>query len=260
MRRVRFAVAAVTVVFVAGGVLSTVAGAGGPPPEIDLMLDDDQLDQLRELIPEGFPGEYDEEEADAFYDEVLGVVGPAATAEAEIGSQSKLTGPCGGFALSYDKNGALIDAAADGGTGAPPVDVIDGGQAMTSSNRFKVDTEGLVVYYGFMPRAGNGPEDHRWKIATGGISLDSGGDPNPKFKNRAVGIVDLAEDLPVKFNANTTVKGDLKSNNLPPCIGEGHIEFRGPIFGPIGIAALALFGGGILGLLFNARPAMTFKA
>ena len=72
-----------------------------------------------------------------------------------------------------------VDAAADWGDDNPPVDLLDGGQAFTTSNRFKVDTRGVVVYYGFMPHEGDGPIDHEWEVKTSGISLDSGGDPNP---------------------------------------------------------------------------------
>lgn len=259
MRMRRWAAVAAMAFFLTGGVYLADAMAGAPPPGTD--LDDSQLDALREQVPEGFPGEYDLEESAAIYDAVAGIVGgEPVDADVAIGSGSELLGVCGGFAYSYDKDGNRIDAAFDAGDGAPPVDIIDGGQAFTSGNRFKVDTEGLVQYYGFMPPSGDGPEDHRWEIKTGGISVDSGGDPNPQLKNRAAGIVDLADDLPVAFTVNTEITGKLNSQNIGQCVGEGHIEFIGPAFGPVGIAALALFGGGILGLLFNARPAMTYRA
>ena len=111
-----------------------------------------------------------------------------------------------------------------------------------------------------MPRDGDGPLDHEWSIKTSGISLDSGGDPNPNGKNRNAGVVDLAEDLPVKFSANAKVTGELTSANIGKCLGEGHVEFIGNgLTDPVGIAAIALFAGGLFGLLFNARPAMTWK-
>ncbi|MGH9133686.1 MAG: hypothetical protein ACRDZZ_07100 [Ilumatobacteraceae bacterium] len=220
---------------------------------------DDALDELRALIPEGEPGEYDLTEADAMFGELADAYG-ASTAVDDFGDGSKLTGLCGGFAYSYDEDGELLDAAADFGDDDPPVDLLDGGQAFTSGNRFKVDTRGVVVYYGFMPRDGDGPLDHRWTIKTSGISLDSGGDTNTAGENRNSGIVDLADDLPVKFSANTKVKGDLSSANIGGCEGEGHVEFIGNgLTDPVGIAAIALFAGGLLGLLFNARPAMTWK-
>ena len=260
MLKHRLAAVATLAFFLVGGVFLADAMAGAPPPP-GTDLDDSQLDALRERVPEGFPGEFDEEEASVIYDEIAGIVGgEPVDADVAIGSGSELLGVCGGFAWSYDKNGDRIDAAYDAGDGAPPVDIIDGGQAFTSSNRFKVDTEGIVQYYGFMPRSGDGPENHTWEIKTGGISVDSGGDPNEKLKNRASGLVDLADDMPVKFSANTQITGKLSSANIGQCVGEGHVEFIGPFFGPVGIAALALFGGGILGLLFNARPAMTFRA
>ena len=213
----------------------------------------------RALIPESEPGEYDLTEADAMYGQLAAAYG-ASTAVDDFGDGSKLTGVCGGFAYSYDEDGQLLDAAADWGDDNPPVDLLDGGQAFTSSNRFKVDTRGVVVYYGFMPHEGDGPRDHEWEIKTSGISLDSGGDPNPDGENRNSGRVDLNDDLPVKFSANAKVTGKLTSANIGDCVGEGHVEFIGNgLTDPVGIAAIALFAGGLLGLLFNARPAMTWK-
>jgi hypothetical protein len=117
-----------------------------------------------------------------------------------------------------------------------------------------------VTYFGFMPQTGDGPMNHSWFIKTSGISLDSGGDPNTAGDNRNAGTVDLGEDLPVKFSANVKINGELTSDNLAPCVGEGNVEFIGNgLTDPVGIAALALLGGGLLGLLFNARPAMTYR-
>jgi hypothetical protein len=56
------------------------------------------------------------------------------------------------------------------------------------------------------------------------------------------------------------VTGHLTSSNIGNCDGKGHVEFMGNgLTDPVGIAAIALFAGGLLGLLFNARPAMTWK-
>ena len=220
---------------------------------------DESLEELRALIPEGEPGEYDLTEADALYGQLADTYG-ASTAVQDFGTGSELTGVCGGFAYSYDEDGQLLDAAADWGDDNPPVDLLDGGQAFTSGNRFKVDTRGVVIYYGFMPHEGDGPLDHEWDVKTSGISLDSGGDPNPNAENRNAGLVDLNDDLPVKFSANAKVTGELTSTNIGDCVGEGHVEFIGNgLADPVGIAAIALFAGGLLGLLFNARPAMTWK-
>ena len=246
------------VTFVAAAALA----AGGPaaagdvaPPDID----DEALDAIRGLIPEGDPGEYDLDEADALFGQIAELSG-VPTETSDFGTGSQLTGTCGGFAFSYDGDGRRIDAAADAGDDAPPIDLLDGGQAFTSANPFKVDTRGVVVYFGFSPRSGDGPMEHSWWIKTSGISLDSGGDPNTLVKNRNVGLVDLAADLPVKFSAIVKVEAQMRSNNLPDCFGKGHVEFIGNgLTDPIGLAALAVLGGGIFGLLFNARPAYTYR-
>jgi hypothetical protein len=219
----------------------------------------DALEQLHELVPIGEPGQYDTDEADAIYGQIAELVG-RSTAVDDFGPGSRLTGPCGGFAYSYDDHGFLLDAAADLGDASPPIDLIDGRQAFTADNPFKVDTSGVVLYYGFSPRDGDGPHEQRWTIRTSGTSVDSGGDPNPIGKNRNVGLVDLDEQLPFDFSAVVTVTGDMTSQNLEACIGEGHVEFiGGGLLTLIGFASLAVFAGGLVGLLFNARPARTWK-
>ncbi len=239
-----------------GGLVLLVSG--GPALAQDDGLDQPTLDALRAEVPEGEPGEDDIQEGDDRFGRLVAILGQSTAVN--IGSGSKLEGVCGGYAYSFDEDGELIDAAMALGDGTPPVDTIDGGQAFTSGNRFKVDTRGLVQYYGFMPRADEGPKDHSWTIKTSGISLDSGGDPNESGKNRNAGIVDLAEDLPVKFSANVQVSGRLDSSNIGSCIGEGHVEFIGiGLTDPVGLVALAMLGGGIFGLLFNARPAYTYR-
>ena len=207
------------------------------------------------LDPEGESGDYDIEAAAAEFEVLAGI----AIAPGTTSGSSKLTGQCGGYAHSYGENGELIDSAIDLGDDSPPIDLIDGGQAFTSSNPFKVDTRGVVTYYGFMPQTGDGPKDHSWYIKTSGVSLDSGGDPNELGNNRNAGIVNLKEDLPFAFSAKVQVSGQLTSD-LTPCVGEGYIEFiGGGLLSPMGITGLVLLVGAIAGLLFNARPAMTFK-
>jgi len=226
----------------------------------DPVVDQDTLDALRAEIPEGFPGKYDLTEASAEFGQLVSLYGES-TEVGDFGDGSQLTGVCGGYAYSYDENGDLLDAAMDVGDGDPPIDVLDGSQAFTSNNPFKVDPRGLVQYYGFSPEDGDGPKNHTWYIKTSGISLDEGGDPNPQLKNRNVGLVDLAEDLPVKFTAKVKISGHMMSENQPDCIGEGHVSFEGDgLTDPVGIAGLALLGGGIFGLLFNSRPAWTYKS
>lgn len=237
-----------------GGGGSAHAGDVAPPT-----IDDEALDAIRDLIPEGEPGEYDLDEADMLFGQLVSLTN-LSTEVADFGDGSRLTGPCGGFAFSYDSDGRRIDAVADAGDDRPPFDLLDGGQAFTSSNPFKVDTRGAVVYFGFSPQSGDGPMDHSWSITTSGISLDSGGDPNTAGNNRNAGVVDLADDLPVKFSAKVAVEGEMSSANLGPCFGQGHVDFIGNgLLDPVGLGALAALGGGFLGILFNARPAKTWK-
>jgi hypothetical protein len=240
-----------------GSLLITLEAAAQPQP---MVIDDATLDQIRAQIPEGEPGEYDLTEASAEFGQLVSLFGQS-TVVADFGVGSELTGLCGGFAYSYDKNGDLLDAAFDVGDDNPPVDLLDGTQAFTASNRFRVDPRGVVVYYGFAPESGDGPLNHSWYIKTSGISLDKGGDPNTLLKNRNAGIVDLDNDLPVKFTANIEVEAHMRSDNQPDCFGVGHVSVEGDgLTDPVGIAGLALLGGGVFGLLFNARPAMTWKS
>lgn len=242
------------------GVMCVVGGgtvdAGSPPPPT---IDDEALEAIRALIPEGDPGEYDLDEADMLFGQLVELT-ELSTDVDDFGTGSEVTGPCGGFAFSFDQDGRRIDAAFDTGDDGPPIDLLDGDQAFTSGNPFRVDTRGVVVYFGFMPRSGDGPMEHRWSLKTSGISLDSGGDPNSSGNNRNAGLVDLADDLPVKFSAKVRVEGELTSANLGPCMGKGHVEFLGNgLTDPVGLAGLALLGGGLFGILFNARPARTWK-
>jgi len=214
------------------------------------------LDSLEALDPTN--EDFDVEAANDEFTELAALVA-AASAGAEFGSGSSLTGPCGGYAFSYNEAGERIDAAIDLGDGGPPIDLMSGGQAFTSGNPFKVDTQGIVTYFGFMPQSGAGPMDHTWTIETSGVSIDSGGDPNEAGNNRNAGIVNLKEDLPFSFSAKVQISGSLTSD-LPECSGEGYVEFQGDgLIGPLGLGGLALLGGAFAGLLFNARPAMTYK-
>ncbi len=175
---------------------------------------DPALDALRAEVPEGFPGKYDLTEASEEFGKLVSLYGQS-TAVADFGDSSVLSGPCGGWAYSYDKNGDLLDAAMDVGNANPPIDVLDGGQAFTSSNPFRVDPRGIVQYYGFSPENGDGPRNHTWFIKTSGISLDKGGDPNGNLKNRNAGLVDLDKDLPVKFQRRHQGRG--RDDVRQPC-------------------------------------------
>jgi len=71
--------------------------------------------------------------------------------------------------------------------------------------------------------------------------------------------VNLKEDLPFSFSAMVKVSGQLTSD-LTPCAGEGYVQFEGDgLLGPMGLLGLGFGALGILGLLFNSRPAYTFR-
>jgi hypothetical protein len=188
----------------------------------------DPNDGLRALVPEGEPGDLDVTEGDALFRRIASEVGQS-TEVADFGDGSELTGPCGGFAFSYDGDGKLIDAAADLGDASGPIDLLENKQAFTSGNPFKVDTRGVVAYFGFAPQSGDGPRDHNWTIT---------------------------------FSFKTKVSGELVSQNLAPCTGKGWVEFDGgfPLTTVPGAVGGVLLLGGLVGLLFNSRPAMTWKA
>jgi hypothetical protein len=220
---------------------------------------DGALDAVRALVPVDDPGLYDLAAADTLFGQLATAYGASAGVDT-FDDASALTGPCGGFAYSYDDDGDLVDAAADFGDDNPPVDLLDGGQAFTGGNRFKVDTRGVVVYFGFMPHEGDGPRDFEWDIKTAGIPLDSGDAPNPTGERMTSGRFDLADEVPVGFSADAKLTGELTTANIGICDGDGQVEFLGNgLADPVAIAAMALFVVGLLGVLFNARPAMTWK-
>jgi hypothetical protein len=223
-------------------------------------------------IPQGEPGDRDITPASPlFLDKItadLEALGLDTIVEADSGS--KLLGDCGGMALSYDGDGKLIDLAVgvpSNEGGGPNGAVIDffgdgyGERAFTSGNPFQVDT--TVVYIGTLPRDGDGPREHNWTIKTSGISLDKGGDPNENGKNRNAGEVDL-DSVPTWLRPAGIfpVEANLTSQNDLSCTAEGWIKFQGgnPFVSVPSAVAAALGVTGLVGLLFNARPAITWKA
>lgn len=196
------------------------------------------------------------------------------TADAAVetlgGGNSFLQGHCAGVAVSYEEDGSVLDAATGIGASGDGLllDIWEGGEgqrAFTKNNPFKVSPAGKVVYFGFLPYGGgDGPRNHVWEITTAGISVDSGGDDNPDGNNANAGIVDLGGDIPAaaRFTGVFPVQGWFFSQNGLFCVAEGWVEFTGPfpLFTTPGAVAALLGLGGIAGLLFNSRPAQTFKA
>lgn len=136
--------------------------------------------------------------------------------------------------------------------------------------------------------------DHSWAMYVMGISADTGGDPNQQDKNRNAGLVELGEifgdlDTPIdltelraKIKARGAIvdlfaEGDIEGKPLPDdvdadniaqiaagreyCFGEGWVEFvgSGPPLAATAIASV-LAAAGFAGLLFNVRPAQSWRA
>lgn len=209
--------------------------------------------ELETLAPEAGV-ELTEEQAESLFDTLQGVTGDA-------GGSSSLTGPCGGVAFSYDSDGALIDAAYDAGDGNPPIDLLDGSQAFTDGNRYQVDTNGSVSYFGFAPRDDEGPMDYSYELKVAGITVASADEENSAGNNRNGGVIDMASESPFAFDANVDASGKLTIGETEYCAGEGKIEFVGDGIASVpGLVGIGLLGIGVLGVFINARPARTWKA
>jgi len=239
---------------VGAALLALSLTVGAPATAQEDAASADALERLRRLVPEGQPATYDVDEADAIYEQLAGLAA-LTTGSGDDRSSSRLTGPCGGFAYSYDDHRFIVDAVADLGDEAPPIDLLDGGQAFTSENPFKVDPDGVVLYYGFSPRDGQGPIDHHWTITTSGGGDDDGGDANLNGVNRRVGVIDVGTHVPFDVSVRVEIVGDLVSQNLAECIGTGYVEVVGRgLISPIGILTVAVLVVGLVGLVVHARP------
>ncbi|WKZ82065.1 MAG: hypothetical protein QY307_08225 [Acidimicrobiia bacterium] len=227
----------------------------------------DGIPDIGELPPEGIAGIWDDKVGEVSEDGFLEAVSGDFD-DADDGSS--LTGPCKGVVISYDDKGNSVDAMFDRGGPDPLYDVY-GNQKMTRSNPLKVDTRGVLVYYGSsIPETFH---DHRWFLKAEGVFQDDGGDPNPRDKNRNAGSVDFGDLLPFSFTALIKAKGawvdqwgaaelpEMESYPEPNCVGEGWVQFVGPnpLSTPPGILALMLAAAGFTGVLFNARPALSWR-
>lgn len=214
-------------------------------------------------------GEVTIEATDALKDQAAVQVARAGCDPGLIaGSGSALSGPCMGMAWSYDENGDPLDQAADWSFQNAPVDLFGGGagdQAFTSDNPFQVDANGFVIYTGVAGglEPGSGPQQHDWfiqiKLFGTGTNLDAGGDPNSTGENRNAGAVNLRDDLPgaAKVSAIIGANGQMETQAGDfRCVGSGFVELQGgldPTVPGVALAAIAA-----IGLLFNARPALTW--
>lgn len=261
-------VAILTALSVYSGELFSVDFDGDGVPDIT----DSDNDGIPE-VPQGEPGERDITPGNPLF------LAPI-TAELEalglntvvsIDDDSELLHDCGGMAMSFTSDGELKDWAIGipsnegGGPTGQLVDIYGdnefGTRAFTKDNPFKVHD--IVVYFGRLPGEGEGPLEHNWTIKTAGISLDKGGDPNPNGKNRNAGEVNLDEELDswLRPSGIFPMKGELTSENGVRCTAEGWVQFEGgnPFLSVPSAIAAAFGGAGIIGLLFNSRPAVTWK-
>ena len=238
-------------------------------------------------IPAGIAGIWDDAIGALTADEFLLRVDPEGTGFNLNQEGAYLLGPCGGSAISYDAKGDSLDAMIDLGDGSPPVDIY-GEPAMTAGNPFQVDSGGTVLYFGFtlpdpgLSGVGDAFHNHRWEMVVMGISADDGGDPNPRDKNRNAGVMELGDLLPFEFQAKVQgsgrVRGRLGQRRAarvhrrrrrrrvcrPHDLlrrGLGGVRRRHtPCITGAGAVATALALAGFSGILFNARPALSWRA
>lgn len=236
-------------------------------------------------VPEGIAGLWDDAIGAITPEEFLARVDPEGDGFDLEEEGAVLIGPCGGVAISYDSHGNSIDAVVDLGDDDPPVDIY-GEAALTAGNPLRVDSGGHVAYFGFTldhPGLTLGAfHNHRWEVVVMEVAADDGGDPNPQDKNRNAGLVGLFDTLPFQFRAKVKAQGvfvdgwgnaDLPAYSADDvqtafaghtvCFGEGWVEFVGegfPLFTIPGALAGALALAGFSGVLFNARPALSWRA
>jgi hypothetical protein len=229
----------------------------------------DGIPDLGQIPPEGVAGIWDDKLGEVTDEGFLAAVSGDFNANDE---SSALTGVCKGVVISYDADGMSVDAMFDRGGPEPPLDVY-GNQKMTKSNPLNIDTRGVLVYFG-----SSQPDtfhNHRWFLKAEGVFKDDGGDPNPRDKNRNAGSVDFGNLLPFSFTALVEAKGawvdEWGASDLPEmaesayptpnCVGHGWVEFVGPnpLLTPPGMLAILLVAAGFTGVLFNARPALSWK-
>ena len=263
--------------------IAPLAAAGGSADEVVVDLfefipeqfrDDfedrnaDGIPDLKEVPPEGIAGIWDDQFGEVEENAFIAAVGSESFDTDDKGSS--LTGPCKGVAISYDADGLSVDAIVDRGGPEPLLDIY-GNQKMTRSNPFNVDTRGTLVYFG-----SSQPEtfhDHRWFLKAEGVFKDDGGDPNPRDKNRNAGSVDFGSLLPFPFTALIAAEGawvdgwgagelpDMEVYPEPNCVGRGWVAFVGPnpLLTAPGILAMLFAAAGFTGVLFNARPALSWR-
>jgi len=230
----------------------------------------DGIPDLGAIPPEGVAGIWDDKVGEVDDASFLAAVSGVTIETGNKGSS--LTGPCKGVVIAYDSSGMSVDAMFDTGGAGPLMDIY-GNQKMTRANPLKVDTRGVLVYFGSSQPATF--HNHRWFLKAAGIFKDDGGDPNQNDENRNAGSVDFGSLLPFSFTALVEADGawvdEWGPSELPEmaagayptpnCVGHGWVKFVGPspLTTPVGMISVLLAAAGFTGVLFNARPALSWK-
>jgi hypothetical protein len=262
---------------------AALAQSGGDEPTVDLTQfipeqfrdqfedrNDDGIPDFKEVPPEGVAGIWDDQVGEVEDEAFIAAVDPTGAGFDTDDEGASLTGPCKGVAISYDSEGTSVDAMFDTGGADGPRDVF-GNLKGTKGNPMEVDTGGTLLYFGSSQPATF--HNHQWFLKAQGIFKDNGGDPNPRDKNRNAGAVDFGSLLPFEFTAIVKAKGawvdeygpeelpEMASYPAPNCVGEIWVKFVGPnpLLTPPGILAMLLAAAGFTGVLFNARPALSWR-
>ena len=215
-------------------------------------------DATTALPPIGDHGDFHNTDSDAALLTIQALIQEAGI---EGDGGARLEGQCGGFALSFDDKGKLIDAAYrdPAAQSASPIRIWPasefGETVFDKDNPFKVHSAGDVIYRGTTVPVF---QNHNWEINST-FALDTGGDDNPAGEQDNFGAVEVGETIPVRFTGLFKVDGFIEDGE-DRCEGSGWVEFVGPFpaLTPAGAVAAVFAAGGFAGILFNARPALTF--
>ena len=181
-----------------------------------------------------------------------GTTTPAAAARSPVSAE--------GSRILYGENGDLIDAATRPRRRQPADRSCSKVARRSPPASVQGRHTGVVAYYGFTPQEGVGPENNSWFVKTAGISLDSGGDAQrrrrqPERRHRRSRRGPAGQVLRQRQDQRRV---DVRQPRA--ACGRGQHRVHRQRADRSGRDRLsALLGGGLVGPLFNARPAMTYR-